>query len=184
MTYCLIMSNSAYSIIDIILENLFNPRALLPRPYETLYTWARRNHQFPRAQFHQSIRRMRQRGLITIVEKNNQKFIKLTSDGQLKALLDKARFPAEKRWDGKWRLFMFDIPEDSKEKRSLLRFLLKQNGYCKLQASVYISPYPLNREAILYLNNSGLRSYIRILKVEELDYDKDLLKRFNLQIKE
>jgi phenylacetic acid degradation operon negative regulatory protein len=124
---------------------------------------------------------MRRRGLLKVIEKNNQKFIKLTKDGQLKVLLSKAYLNSAKIWDGKWRLFMFDIPEDSKDKRNVLRTLLKQNGYCKLQASVYISPYPLNREAILYLNNSGLRSYIRILKVEELDYDKDLLKKFNLK---
>ena len=75
---------------------------------------------------------------------------------------------------------MFDIPEGSKEKRAILRSLLKRNDFCKLQASVYISPFSLNREAISYLNSSGLRDYIRILKVEEMDYDKDLLKRFGL----
>lgn len=75
---------------------------------------------------------------------------------------------------------MFDIPEGCKEKRNVLRILLKQNGYIKLQASVYINPYPLNREAVRYLNNSGLRSYIRIIKVEEMDFEKDLIKKFGL----
>ncbi len=76
---------------------------------------------------------------------------------------------------------MFDIPESSKSKRSLLRRLLKKNNFCKLQASVYINPYPLNREAVEYLKETGLIEYIRILKVEELDNDIELLKKYGLK---
>ena len=85
-----------------------------------------------------------------------------------------------KRWDGKWRLVIFDIPESSREKRDHLRYLLKQNKFCKLQASVFISPYPLNREALEYLQFSKLFDYIRILRVDEMDNDSDLRKKFKL----
>ncbi len=121
------------------------------------------------------------KGLIKIVDKHNERFIKLTNKGQLEALLSKARLKGErKKWDGKWRLIVFDIPEESREKRNHFRWLLKHNGFFKLQASVFISPYPLNREAVDYLKETGLINYIRILKVEEMDNDKDLRKHFSL----
>lgn len=121
------------------------------------------------------------KGWIKYVDKNNERFIKLTKNGQLEALLAKARLPDKPgKWDGKWRIIMFDIPEESEDKRNFFRYLLKQNGYIKLQHSVYISPYPLNREAITFLNKSGLCAYVRVLKVEEMDNDKDLKKIFNL----
>ena len=72
----------------------------------------------------------------------------------------------------------FDIPEDARDKRDSLRSLLKKLGFVKLQASVFINPYPLNREALAYLRQSDLMGYIRIIKVEEMDSDLDLKKKF------
>jgi phenylacetic acid degradation operon negative regulatory protein len=84
------------------------------------------------------------------------------------------------KWDKNWRLIIFDIPETSREKRDELRWLLKKNHFIKLQSSVFISPYSLNREAIAYLKQTGLINYIRILKVSEIDDDKYLIKKFGL----
>ena len=67
------------------------------------------------------------------------------------------------------------------DKRNLFRSLLYKNGFLKLQHSVYISPYPFNREAVKYLKKTGLISFIRMLKVEEMDDDKDLKKKFDLK---
>jgi CRISPR-associated endonuclease Cas2 len=120
------------------------------------------------------------RGWIKMVDKDAQKFIKLTKAGELEALLAKAKLPHEGKWDGKWRMIVFDIPEDCKEKRDFLRQILKRNNFFKLQASVYINPHPLNREAVKYLQDTGLIHYIRIIKIEEMDNDKDLKKHFNL----
>ena len=75
---------------------------------------------------------------------------------------------------------MFDIPEENEDKRNFFRWLLKRNNFIELQHSVYINPYPLNRDVISYLKKTGLIEYIRILKVEEMDSDKNLRKKFNL----
>ena len=48
------------------------------------------------------------------------------------------------------------------------------------QASVFISPFRLNREAVWYLKKTGLIEYIRILRVDEMDEDKHLKKHFHL----
>ena len=124
---------------------------------------------------------MGENGSISVTRKNNQKFIKITSKGQLELLLQKAKIAKRGDWDGKWRLVIFDIPEASKEKRDKLRKLLKQNSFYKLQASVYISPYQLNREALIYLQKIGLIDYIRILRVDEMDNDKKFIKHFKLK---
>jgi len=121
-------------------------------------------------------------GFIRYVDKNNERFVKLTKKGQLEALLAKARLPGRNhKWDGKWRLIIFDIPEDSKDKRHFFRHLLKLNGFKLLQQSVYASPYPLNRDAVAYLQETRLISFIRIIKVEEMDNDTDLKKKFGLK---
>ncbi len=175
------MPNKTYSLSDLILENLFDLRGLLNNPYAISYKLALKQRELSAREFGQAIGRLSERKLLAVTEKNNRKFIKLTSKGQLEVLMSKSILKKPLQWDGRWRLFIFDIPENSKEKRNILRKLLKQNQFCKLQASVYISPYPLNKEAIIYLNQSGLRDYVRILKVEEVDSDAELLRKFNLQ---
>lgn len=120
------------------------------------------------------------KGLISVEARANKKIVKLTQKGELEALLAKSKLPRKEKWDGKWRLIIFDIPEAARKARNKLRALLKENSYIKLQASVFISPHPLNREAINYLKQTGLIEYIRILKVEEIDDDKDLRKHYKL----
>ncbi|MDP2933655.1 MAG: hypothetical protein Q8N81_06020, partial [bacterium] len=67
-----------------------------------------------------------------------------------------------------------------RRKRDQLRWLLKTLNYCKLQESVFLSPYPINREGVEYLKKSGLIEYIRILRVDEMDDEKQFLKKFKL----
>ncbi len=123
---------------------------------------------------------LKKRGSIKFVSKNGKRFLQLTKKGELEILLAKAKMPVAGKWDGKWRMVVFDIPESAKQQRNQLRDLLKRNNFRKLQASVYINPYPLNREALKYLLETGLDGYIRIIKVEEMDNDKDLKKKFGL----
>lgn len=152
--------------------------AFLMTPYE----WKRRalfgkNY----ASYKSSVYQLKRRGLVNIISKDGKKFLKLTAKGGLEVLLAKAKISNPGKWDGKWRLVIFDIPEDAKNERGRLRDLLKKNNFYKLQASVYINPYSLNREAIAYLKQTGLIKFIRLLKVEELDDDKDLRKKFDLK---
>jgi DNA-binding transcriptional regulator PaaX len=127
-----------------------------------------------------SLRNLRQQGLVKKMKKKGKNFFFLTSKGELRLLLSKAALARPAHWDNFWRLLIFDIPEDCRDKRDGLRRLLKINGFVKLQTSVFIHPYPLNREAISFLKQSGLIDYIHIIKASEIDDDSDLRKKFNL----
>ncbi len=100
---------------------------------------------------------------------------------RLGGIIGKSKNKKMQTWDGKWRVLVFDIPEDSRIARDRFRKLLKQHGFVKLQASVFINPFPLSREAIAYLQQLNLMRFIRIMKVEEMDNDADLRKKFNLR---
>ena len=125
--------------------------------------------------------RLYQRGWIKFVDKNNTRFIRLTKKGKLQALLSKMSMKPSLQWDGRWWLIMWDIPEESKSQRYHLRMAVRHMGFMQLQASVFISPYSVSREAMVYLNESGLINYIRIAEVKEMDNDKDLMRKFGLR---
>lgn len=127
------------------------------------------------------IYRLEKQGWIKYVDKNNERFIKLTNKGKLKALLSKIPTLQKGLWDGKWWIIMWDIPEESNFQRQHLRIMVKNMGFRKLQASVFISPYAISEAAMDYLHESGLVDHIRIIKVEKMDNDKDLKKKFNVK---
>jgi len=149
-------------------------------PLESVYDFAARKRRINRKQCRDSLKGLVSRGHLKIVKKQNQEFVVLTKKGALRMMLQKAKMAKKEKWDGKWRVIIFDIPEDFNQVRDHFRRLLKENNFIKLQASVFISPYPLSREAIVYLNEVRLIKFVRIMKVEEMDNDKELRVRFNL----
>ena len=63
---------------------------------------------------------------------------------------------AKEKWDGLWRLIIFDIPECNRIKRDQLRQLLKLYGYFKWQKSVYLTPHPVIKAVNEWLEEAGL----------------------------
>lgn len=93
----------------------------------------------------QALKRLQNRGLVKITENNGIKVISLTDQGMAlmnKIELCKARIKIPKRWDGKWRIVIFDVKEKNKAVRDRLRETLRGLGFKRLQHSVWIYPYP------------------------------------------
>jgi phenylacetic acid degradation operon negative regulatory protein len=51
-----------------------------------------------------------------------------------------------RRWDGKWRIVLFDVPQNRATERARLRRTLAARGFGYLQNSVWISPDPTSAE--------------------------------------
>lgn len=130
-----------------------------------------------------TVKRMRDRGWIEESEKQGKKFLCLTKKGKLQDLMYKLRESEKsdkKKWDGKWRLAIFDIPEKGRRERVRIRGFLLSMGFCCLQKSVYIYPYELSGESVEYLKISGLDRFIRFLRVDQMDDENELRKFFGL----
>jgi DNA-binding transcriptional regulator PaaX len=130
-----------------------------------------------------TLHRLQRQGWIKYEYKEAKRILKLTRKGELEALLQKSKIVGPVReWDGKWRMVVFDIPENTREIRTKLRGLLKSFGFKALQASVYVYPFEINVNAIEFLRQSGLIRYIRFARIEAFDDDTDLRKLFRTMI--
>lgn len=127
---------------------------------------------------------LKKKGLILIEERNKQIYISLTEEGEKEAgkfQINKLKINSQQKWDKKWRIIIFDIPEKLRIKRDAFRGKLKELSFYPLQKSVWIYPYPCEKEIELLREFFGLfPQNLRILEVEKIEEDKFLKKIFNI----
>lgn len=171
------------TIVSDILYTLKELGNLMPLPFETPYAHVRRIRKIPYKNYYSGVRRLEKQGMIKIIRKGQNRYLKLTPRGNLAVLLNKAKIQNSggKKWDGKWRMVIFDIPETQRNQRDQLRCLLRNNNFYKLQYSVFIHPFSFNSEAIAYLKETGLITFIRILRIDKIDDDTLLKEHFKLK---
>jgi DNA-binding transcriptional regulator PaaX len=122
----------------------------------------------------------KKRGYLEIHKKNHQIYIALTPEGRKKAgkyLIDDLEIKKPKKWDGKYRIVIFDIPNITRIKRDALRGKLKELGFFRLQQSVWVCPYPCQKEIKILREFFGLSSKELIL-IEGFIENDNFLRRF------
>lgn len=85
------------------------------------------------------------------------------------------------KWDGRWRIIFFDIPESRRALRDHMRSLLKRLGCREFQRSMWIYPHKLPDFALQFLRDGQIRHYARVITTYDIDYDEDLRRYFKLQ---
>lgn len=110
-------------------------------------------------------------------------FSKLTPKGTAvlqKLELKDYKIKKPRRWDKKWRVLIFDIPEKRKYTRNLVRITLHRIGFVRLQDSVWVYPYDCEELVVLIKLDLKVGKDILYLVVEKLEGDLYLQGRFNL----
>ncbi|MEK7175295.1 MAG: hypothetical protein AAB693_00615 [Patescibacteria group bacterium] len=107
----------------------------------------------------------------------------LTEDGKNVVLqfdLEKIKVQKMENWDGKWRIVMFDVPEKLKKVREALRFHFKDIGLIEFQKSIFIHPFPCQKEIEFIIEFYNARKYVRFVLAEEVDNELHLKHKFKL----
>lgn len=87
---------------------------------------------------------------------------------------------ASQKWDGRWRLVLFDIPESKRPLRDYIRTVLKRLGCREFQRSLWIYPHKFPPFVIKMLEDPQMRQYAKIVTTYDIDYDEDLRRLFRL----
>ncbi len=85
-----------------------------------------------------------------------------------------------RRWDGKWRVLIFDIPETRRYVRFQIRQTLLTIGFVRVQDSVWAYPYPCEDLLTLLKADFKIGKDLLYLIVEEFEYDRPLKRAFGL----
>lgn len=119
-----------------------------------------------------SVNTMEKKGYINIIPSAHSDFIKITNAGkhQLTQLyLSSEDHIVPTTWDGKWRIVILDVPENDKQTRNALRYILKKANFLCLKNSVWISPYSFEQFLYNMKENLGLQNEIIIMVTDYLD---------------
>lgn len=168
----------------IMTAGLLSVLLVVPNMLKLFGKTIRKNEIFQKKQqIQRAVSRLIEKDLITIVVKQGKKSLSLTKKGELILAREKEYFsvPQErKRWDKKWRLVIFDIPEKKRRIRDRVRETMRMFGFVRLQDSVWVFPYPA--EDLLVLLKADLRIGKEVLYIvaDEVEYDQPLQKIFHL----
>jgi len=85
------------------------------------------------------------------------------------------------KWDGRWRVLMFDIPEKKKFLREKIRTVLRSFGFHRLQDSVWIYPYECQEVLELLRTRYQMRHEALYGRLESIDNDRWLKEQYQLK---
>ncbi|MEK7585780.1 MAG: hypothetical protein AAB477_00900 [Patescibacteria group bacterium] len=143
-----------------------------------------KNRRYKKRQIDNAISNLKRQKIVEYVsDRNGVTTLLITTKGEtrLKSFsIDILSIKKPSKWDGKWRVVMFDLPIRYRKARESLRFKLKQIGFVQLQKSVWIHPYPCTDELLFISDYYKVKNYVDILVVEDLLNDNKLKQHFKL----
>ena len=86
----------------------------------------------------------------------------------------------QEKWDKKWRVIIFDIPERKRRVRDQIRNLFILSGMYRLQDSVWVYPYDCEDIIGLLKTDFGIGRDLLYIIADEIENDKHLRDYFSL----
>ena len=143
--------------------------------------------RFRRKRFLEDLKRLQTRKIIEYTELPNEN-IKIVLKNPAKTFsakqilefnFDKIKLNRTK-WDGKWRMVLFDIPECKKDERDVFGTKLNQLGFYALQKSVFIVPYRCENEIEFICSTLNIRENVLLFYIQNFDGEEKLRNHFSL----
>lgn len=157
---------------------------ILPKALKPLVRIFSRRHGAKRDEnFLKSLSYLKRNRLVSIAQKDGQQVLTLSEDGRKRLLgfnLNYMGIKTPRKWDGYWRIVIFDIPERRKQGREAFRSKLKQLGFYQLQKSCFIHPFDCKSEIAFISELFEVSPFVNLLVAKEIEGAAKLQKIFGL----
>lgn len=107
---------------------------------------------------------------LQVTDKGRQRL----EDSDFETLVVKPR----QKWDGNWRLVIYDIPEEHKQGRNALTSKLNKLGFYQLQRSAWLHPFPCRQVIEVITVRYKIDQYISYIKTARIDNQKPIIHKF------
>jgi hypothetical protein len=166
-----------------VIGGILTVAAIAPNVFGAVGQSMRRKCFFNKKNFNKAKHYLKRQNYIKIYESDETFKIELTDKGLIRAFqitFDGLKIPVAEKWDGFWRIVIFDIPNRHKWAREGFREKLREMGFYLLQESVFIIPFPCEKQIQFLVSMFNLSSYVRLIKAQDFNPDSDVKQYFNL----
>lgn len=149
-----------------LFQEIRDPMQIASNAYKNMYGFVPRSYS--RQNFYQAVWRSIRTGDIEKVVKNNKAYLRLTTVGKKRIYRDFPLTGFSRQWNKKWVILIFDIEEKLRKLRNVLRTKLKNIGFGMLQQSVWITPLPITKDMIEFIESNNLKERVFVLEVSSV----------------
>ena len=132
--------------------------------------------------FYRSLYVLRRRGLVDVEQNHDGTYsVSVTHVGQKYVArydLEILEISRPKRWDGVWRICLFDIPAVKKHARWALLGKLKELGFVMMQKSVWVHPFPCREELAVVTHAFEVEPYVQFHEAYDISHEGKLRRDF------
>lgn len=157
--------------------------AIAPNSLQMLGLFGLGKKRYNSKTVYKTIKRLEKQKIIEIRENDDKAIMTITEKGKkrlLKYNIDDLKIKIPKKWDGKWRIVSFDIPEKQKKAREALRRKLKELDFFPLQKSLFIFPYPCKNEIDFITGIFQIENYVIFLETKDINSEYKPKRYFGL----
>lgn len=177
----------AKAILLLLAAGVLIPAVLIAPNLPVALQWLLRDHA---KKFHtrpqnlqKALRALKRNRLIRVREIRGKTEIVLSEAGKKRVLaykLEEMELVRPEKWDGLWRIVVFDIPEYERRGRDALRAKLQELGFYPLQKSCFICPFPCKDEIDFITEVFGVSPYVNLLTVKALEGEELFRQHFEI----
>jgi len=131
-----------------------------------------------------AVKQMEKGGLLMRKIQNGKEELVLTDQGKDKVwsyLEENLQIVKQKKWDKRWRVLMFDIPETKGKIRREVSWKIKDIGMKAIQNSVFISPFPCQKEIEKIASHYNVQKHFIYFEADTVVTEQNLLQHFELK---
>lgn len=138
-----------------------------------------------RYQYRTVLGRLAAQGHIAFEEQDGRRYARITDEGRKALMFEKEKAKMrnlrKKRWNERWRVVIFDVPERRRRIRDRLRIMMQETGFVRLQDSVWVFPYDCEEFISLLKAELKIGAAVLYMVVEQIENDKHLRAHFGLK---
>ncbi len=120
---------------------------------------------------------------LQLEKRGEEHVLVLTERGRKRIIsgkIEDIKISRPKYWDKRWRMVLFDIPEQHKKAREAIREKLRDLGFYHLQKSCFVYPFECRDEIDFVSEFFNISEHVNYVVAESLDGEKELKRFFNL----
>ncbi len=141
----------------------------------------RNERENDRADFSERIKYLKRNGLISSFIEGKERYLEITPKG-LKRIDEFKAEPTEikrpEKWDGKWRIVIFDVPNKRKSERDIFRHKITKIGLQPIQESVYVYPFECTEEITIFTGHLNISRHVLVMISEIIQGEEEIIDQF------